>query len=101
MPARVAAAVWVAVPDWVLGCLSFAALSAAVRVWRVGQYEFGSDKVMSVMSFCLENDDPISSRFPCLDIINSKCDFRSVRWVFGSDDSESLMLSSCLSASIR
>ena len=101
MPARVAVTVWVAIPDRVLGCLSFAALSAAMRVWRVGQYKFGSEEVMSMMSFCSENDDPISSRFLCLDIINWKCDFRSVRWVFGSDDSESLMLSSCHSASIR
>ena len=63
MPARVTATVWVATPDRVLGCLSFGALSAAVRVWRVGLYEFGSKEVMSVMSFCLENDDPIFSRF--------------------------------------
>ena len=79
MPARVVATVWVATPNRVLGCLSFAALSAAVRVWRVGQYKFGSEEVMSMMSFCLENDDPISSRFLCLNIINWKCNFSSVR----------------------
>ena len=71
--------VWVACPDRVLGCLSFAALSAAVRVRRVGQYEFSSEEVMSVMSFCSENDDPISSGFLCLNIINWKCNFSSVR----------------------